>query len=45
VAVHDDGVPTPTGSGEQLTLVDVERGPVTVTVSLPLLAPWVASPP
>jgi hypothetical protein len=45
VAVHVDGVPTATVPGAQLTAVDVERRTVTVTVSLPLLAPWVASPP
>jgi hypothetical protein len=43
VAVHVDACPTATGSGEQLTLVDVEGR--TVTVSLPLLSAWVASPP
>jgi hypothetical protein len=31
VAVHDDGVPTATVSGEQLRLVDVGRGGIAVT--------------
>jgi len=44
VAVHVVGRPTPTGSGEQLTLVVAERS-VTATASLPLLAAWLGSPP
>ena len=37
VAVHVDGCPTATGSGAQLTLVDVERGAMTVTNVSPKL--------
>jgi len=37
VAVHDDGVPTATVPGEQLTLVEVERAETTVTTVVPKL--------
>ena len=44
VAVHFVARPTPTGLGEQLSVVDADRA-VTLTSWLPLLAVWCASPP